>query len=207
MAYTIARKLVYPLLRWRVASAEGLENLPRTGPALLVANHVGQQDPLLLTYVIAQAVNRKARAIAKWKIFHGRLATSWAETIPLHADRRQTMTAAQQALEQGALVLIYPEAGINVHREIGKVKTGAARLALATRIPVIPVGLRRTDAPPKTELKHILDLFIGRVHVRIGTPIDLRAWYDLTVDRPLLDKVNEAIMTRVAELAGKTYTG
>lgn len=205
MAYALARKLVYPLLRWRVASAEGLEHLPKTGPALLVANHVGQQDPLLLTYVIARAIHRKPRAIAKWKIFHSRLARSWAKTIPLYADRSQTIAEARSALEQGDLVLIYPEAGINVHQAIGMVKTGAARLALATRVPVIPIGLRRTSAPPKTELQHTLDMFVGRLHVRVGSPVDLTSWRGRAVDRPLLDAVMAELMTRVANLAGKTY--
>jgi 1-acyl-sn-glycerol-3-phosphate acyltransferase len=207
MAFGFARKLVYPLLRWRLASAEGLENLPKTGPAILVANHVGQQDPIMLIYLMARAINRKPRAITKWKIFSSKLALQWLQTIPLDPDRSKTIAAAEYALKHGDIILVYPEAGINIHQTIGKVKTGAARMALATRVPVIPLGLRRTSAPPTSEWKHILDIFIGRVHVRVGKPIDLSPWYGLTVDRPLLDKVTAEIMTRVAQLAGKTYTG
>jgi 1-acyl-sn-glycerol-3-phosphate acyltransferase len=206
MAFDL-RTLLAPLLRWRATSAEGLDFLPLTGPALLVANHVGQQDPQALVGIILARTHRLPYVIAKWKIFAHPLVRRIAHTIPLYAERSQTMAETQRVLEHGGLVCIYPEGGVGTLPTIGRVKTGAARLALATRVPVIPVGIQRVHRVPRTEAEHTRDLLVGRVRVAFGQPVDLTPWYGLTVDRPLLDKVNAAMMTRVAQLAGKTYTG
>ncbi len=206
MAFDL-RTLLSPLLRWRATSAEGLEYLPKTGAAILVANHVGLQDPQALIGVVLAHAHRMPFIIAKWKIFANPLVRSIANTIPLYADRGQTIAEASRLLGRGGLVCVYPEAGVNSEMQIGRVKTGAARLALASHVPVIPIGIRRTTSVPQTEADHRRDMLFGRVRVAIGKPIDLSTWYGLTVDRPLLDKVTAEIMARVAELAGKTYTG
>lgn len=206
MVDTIARIISYPFLRWRVASAEGLENIPRRGPALLVANHVGIHDPLLMVFIIAWATGGRAtHAIAKWKIFHSVFAQRYMHTIPLFADRQLSLRYSADLLAKGKLVMIYPEGGVNTTNTIGKVKTGAARLALETGVPVIPIGIRRTSPPPQNSADHRRDLFFGRLSCRVGKPVDLSAWQGRPVDAGLLAEVNKTIMTSVATLAGKTY--
>lgn len=205
MAFDL-RTLLSPLFRWRATSAEGLENLPLAGPAILVANHVGLQDPQALIGVVLAHAHRMPFIIAKWKIFANPIVRYLANTIPLYDDRSKTIADVTTLLQKGELVCFYPEAGVNTQQTIGRVKTGAARLALATHVPVIPIGLRRTTPVPQTSADHRHDILTGRVHMTIGKPIDLSAWYGRTVDRPLLDTVTSAIMQRVAELAGKTYT-
>ncbi|MEK7631413.1 MAG: lysophospholipid acyltransferase family protein [Patescibacteria group bacterium] len=206
MAFDL-RTLLVPLLRWRATSAEGLENIPKTGAAILVANHVGLQDPQALFGVVLAHHQRMPYFITKWKIFANPIVRYIANTIPLYPDRKQTLVEATSILQRDNLVCLYPEGGVNTQPTIGKVKTGAARLALATRLPVIPIGFRRLTPVPQTSADHRQDMLFGRVQLRVGPPVDLSAWYGRTVDRPLLDKVVAQIMTRVAELAGKTYTG
>ncbi|MFA6042877.1 MAG: lysophospholipid acyltransferase family protein [Patescibacteria group bacterium] len=208
MAYAFSRHIFGPLLRRRIASAEGLGTIPKSGPALFVANHVGLQDPILLmTAVILATGGRKVHAITKWKIFETWPLHPWLETIPLAADPQQTLHLAQQYLEAGELVLIYPEAKVNPLPTIAKVKTGAARLALQTKVPVFPVGLQRTTPPAQTEREHFQDMFFGKVRIAIGSAINLQEFHNRTIDRPLLDTVMRAIMTPVATLASKTYVG
>lgn len=206
MAFDL-RTILAPLLRWRATSAEGLENLPKTGPAILVANHVGLQDPQALMGVILSHAHQLPYVITKWKIFENSFVRRLIHSIPLHADRSQTIAEAIALLKRGAMVCIYSEGGVGTAMTIGKVKTGAARLALATHAPVIPVGIQRINAIPQNEADHRHDMLFGRVRITVGAPVDLSSWYGLTVGRPLLDKVTAAIMTRVAGLAGKTYTG
>ncbi|MEK7570172.1 MAG: lysophospholipid acyltransferase family protein [Patescibacteria group bacterium] len=206
MVDTIARILSYPFLRWRVASAEGLENIPRKGPVLLVANHIGIHDPLLLIFTIAWGTQgRAAHAIAKWKIFQTAFAQRFMHTIPLYEDRARSMQYSADLLARGEVVLIYPEGRVNTSDTIGKVKSGAARLALQCGVPVIPIGIRRTSPPPQTSADHRKDLLFGRMSCTVGKPIDLSAWQGRTVDAALLAQVNRAIMTPVATLAGKIY--
>ncbi len=206
MAYAFSRRTIGPLLRRRIVSAEGLDLIPKAGPALLVANHVGQQDPLLLMVAVITATGgRRVHAITKWKIFETWPLHPWLETIPLRPDPQQTFTEAKHYLEAGELVLIYPEAKVNPLPTIAKVKTGAARLALQSQVPVFPIGLQRTTPPAQTERVHFMDIFTGRIRMTVGPALDLRSYYGQTVDRPLLDSVMRAIMTPVATLAGKTY--
>jgi 1-acyl-sn-glycerol-3-phosphate acyltransferase len=174
---------------------------------LLVSNHVGLQDPQALLAAVITTTHRKVHVITKWPIFATKFSRRWLGTIPLNDDRSKTVAETEALLRAGEIVCIYPEAGINTHATIGKVKTGAARLALATRVPVIPLGVRRTTPVPQSDADHRRDLIFGRVHFKVGQPLDLHQWYCLEVNRPLLDVVTDAIMEPVAQLANKTYIG
>lgn len=207
MAFGISRHLTYPFLRWRIETIEGLEHIPRSGPALLVANHVGHQDPLLLIFAIARKLHGRAPyTIAKWKIFHSPFAQRWLQTIPLYRDRKRTVAQAERELRANHMVLIYPEAGINRNVIIQKVKTGAARLALATGAPVIPIGIQHVSSPLMAKIGYGTEMLLARVRIRIGLPIDLSSFRNQTVDRTHLNRVMAAIMQPVAALANKTYT-
>lgn len=206
MSYPFLRRIVGPLTRFRITSATGLDAIPRTGPVLLVANHVGFHDPLLLsTAVIMHTGGRKVHAVAKWKIFRLPLFTSWIGMIPLYADRSKTFEIAKQLLLQGEIVLMYPEGTVNMSTTIGKVKTGATRLALMTKVPVIPIGIRRTSPPPMTKIGMLFEMAYGRIRIAVGQPIHLQYWYSKPLNTDMLQEVNKVIMTPVAQLAGKRY--
>ncbi|PIS40439.1 MAG: hypothetical protein COT26_03240 [Candidatus Kerfeldbacteria bacterium CG08_land_8_20_14_0_20_43_14] len=209
MAYSVIRKIIYPLLlRRRIASVDGLEDMPKTGPVLLVANHVGLQDPqLLIATLIRHTGGKKIHAIARWKIFHSPFVQKWLGTIPLLTDRAKTFEMSKKLLKKGEIVLIYPEGKVNIFNEIHKIKSGATRLALLTKTPVIPIGLIRTSPPPQNKWHHRWDMLFGRVKIKIGRPIDLSPWYNLTIDKNLIQKVNAIIMSAVASLANKKYLG
>jgi 1-acyl-sn-glycerol-3-phosphate acyltransferase len=184
----------------------GLANVPAHGPVIYVTNHVGEQDGLLVAAaIIPYTRGQKIYTIAKWKILRFPLWKKWLGIIPLYPDRLKTIQETTRLLNHGHPILIFPEGGVNTDKTIGKVKTGAARIALATRTPIVPIGLRRTSPPPKTELGYVMEIFFGRLDISIGSPIDLSAWYGKTVDWALLRDLNQHIMSRVAELAGKTY--
>lgn len=206
MAYSIVRRLYRPLLQWRISSLSGLAHIPMNGPAILVANHVSEQDALLLgTAIIPYTRGRKLYTIAKWKILQFPLWQKWLGVIPLLEDRAKTIELTKKLLEQGELVLIFPEGGLNNNPAVNKVKTGAARLALATKAPVIPIGLRRTSPAPKTDFALFLEIAYGRLHISIGEPTDLSPWYNRPIDRTVLNEINRVIMEKVTSLANKTY--
>ncbi len=205
MAFAFSRHLTYPFLRWRIETIEGLEHIPRSGPALLVANHVGHQDPLLLIFAIARALHGRAPyTIAKWKIFHSPFAQRWLQTIPLYADRKRTLRQAENELQKDNLVLIYPEAGINRKPVIQKVKTGAARLALATDAPIIPIGIQHISTHLMAKIGYGTEMLFARVRIRIGLPVSIAAYKNQPIDRPLLHQAMTTIMQPVAQLANKT---
>lgn len=206
MSYPVSRRMFVPLLRLRIASLTGLAHVPKSGPVIFVSNHVGEQDGVLIAAaIIPYSHGRKIYTISKWKILSFPLWKKWLGTIPLHDPLVETVEESARLLRAGHPVLVFPEAGVNVENVIRKVKTGAARLALTTRVPVIPIGLRRTSPPPKSDIGYFLEIFFGRLHIAIGPPIDLHQWYDQTIDRALLREVNQKIMSTVATLADKHY--
>jgi len=206
MAYPFIRNAILPLLNKRIVSAEGLDNIPKSGPALLVANHVGFHDPLLLiSALVVSTKGRKIYVITKWKMFRWKIFQNWIGSIPLYEDRIKTFDKTRRILNKGGLVLIYPEGKVGRLDEISKVKSGAARLALATHLPVIPIGLHRTSKLPKNVFVRYLEIFFSCVKIHIGQPLDLHAWYHKKIDRLLLDEVMRAIMVPVANLANKKY--
>ncbi len=126
---------------------DGAEHLPRTGGAILVSNHISYADPpALAQYLIWHG--RWPRALGKsdlWKVpVIGRLARATGQ-IPVERGTeraRDALIHAQEALEAGELIIVYPEGTITADPDTWPMtaRPGAARLALKTGYPVIPVG-------------------------------------------------------------------
>jgi len=207
MVYPVSRIILSPWLRSRLIGVSCVENIPKDRAIIFVANHVGYHDALLILSVLIPYLNRKVFTITEWKLFRIPIFSRWIGAIPLYKDRSKTFERSLQTLQKGESVLIYPEGGINKTDTIRKVKTGAARLALATKVLVIPIGVIRSKAYPKMRLGKFLEIFTGKLSIKIGKPVDLSEFYEKEIDRPLLDTVMKKIMLDVAQLSGKTYFG
>jgi len=138
--------LLLPLrhgMRWTI---EGAHLVPVRGPVILASNHVSYLDPLLLAY-LADRSHRKARFLAKRELFDKRVF-GWLirqiRQIPVArntADASASLDAAVDALRVGECVCVFPEGTISLDLEPMAGKTGTARLAAASGVPVTPVGL------------------------------------------------------------------
>lgn len=147
--YQLARAIIKPWMatwfRWHL---EGLENIPKQGPALVAVNHISFLDPLAAAYVV-DLVGRKPRFLAKAELFDDR-RIAWiikgANQIPVHRgtpDAPMALDQAIEALRQGELIVIFPEGTITNDPDLNPMaaKTGIARLALATGAPVVPTAV------------------------------------------------------------------
>lgn len=147
--YQLARAIIKPWMatwfRWHL---EGLENIPKQGPALVAVNHISFLDPLAAAYVV-DLVGRKPRFLAKAELFDDR-RIAWiikgAKQIPVHRgtpDAPMALDQAIEALRQGELIVIFPEGTITNDPDLNPMaaKTGIARLALATGAPVVPTAV------------------------------------------------------------------
>jgi 1-acyl-sn-glycerol-3-phosphate acyltransferase len=146
--YHVAKAVVLPPLKlwfnWRL---EGVERVPREGPIIIAGNHLSYLDPLAHAYFVVQA-GRRPRFLAKAELFENPflgMVLRGAGQIPVRrgtGDHRPLEEAAR-ALERGEVVVIYPE-GTSVTEHPGlspmRGKTGAARLSLATGVPILPVA-------------------------------------------------------------------
>jgi 1-acyl-sn-glycerol-3-phosphate acyltransferase len=134
------------LLRWAYRiEVEGGEHIPSTGPAVLAANHESLADPFFL----AVATNRTIHYMAKAELWRnplvGRLL-EWGGTFPVERGGGDSgaLRHGIRLLEEGALLGIFPQGTSRPYRRRPFLR-GAARLALMTGSPLVPVRLVNTE--------------------------------------------------------------
>jgi 1-acyl-sn-glycerol-3-phosphate acyltransferase len=210
MFYWFMKGVLKPLLKALYnIRVEGLENVPKKGPAIIAANHVSFLDSFFIPLVIKR---RKVTYLAKadyfksWKtkwFFHGVGQISCEREGG--SKSQQSLEIALDVLKEGKLLGIYPEGTRSPDGKLYKGRTGVARLALTAGVPVIPVGLIGTDeVMPKSAKMPRLTGRIG-VKVRIGRPIDFSRFAGRERDRFALRSVTDEIMFEVMELSGQEY--
>lgn len=138
--HVVARLLLPVVLDVRVT---GAENVPRSGPVLLVSNHRSYTDPV----VLGAACPRPVRYLGKSELFeHGRLFKGLIRALGCVSIRRDghassTVRRAEALLGRGEVLGLFPEGGIHT---TGDLKGGAALIAARTGAPVVPVHLSGT---------------------------------------------------------------
>ncbi|MCV7194203.1 lysophospholipid acyltransferase family protein [Mycolicibacterium brumae] len=189
---------------------EGLEHIPADGPAILASNHLAVADSFYLPLV----VHRRITFLAKQEYFTGTglkgRAIAWFYTVagqvPIDrsdADAAQAaLDTAERILGAGKLLGMYPEGTRSPDGRLYKGKTGLARLALESGVPVIPVAMIGTDTvnPPGSKMWKF-----GRVTVRFGKPMDFSRFDGLAGNRFIERAVIDEVMYELMELSGQEY--
>jgi 1-acyl-sn-glycerol-3-phosphate acyltransferase len=189
---------------------EGLEHIPDSGPAILASNHLAVADSFYLPLV----VSRRITFLAKAEYFTGAgikgWFTRWFYTVSgqVPIDRSSADTAqgaldtAKRLLDAGKLMGMYPEGTRSPDGRLYKGKTGLARLALETGVPVIPVAMIGTDVvnPPGSKMWRF-----GQVTVRIGKPLDFARFDGLAGNRFIERAVIDEVMYELMQLSGREY--
>jgi 1-acyl-sn-glycerol-3-phosphate acyltransferase len=203
--------LVLPVLKvWTKQTWSGLENIPATGGVIIVPNHVSHFDPLVVAHYIYGA-DRWPRFLGKaslWKVpVLGPLLRK-VQQIPVErgsVEAVKSLDALVEALNDDGVVVIYPEGTTTREPDLWPMrgKTGAARLALLTGAPVIPMANwgAQTIYDPRTSKLKIRPR--TRVSVLTGPAIDLSSWKDATPSRAVLEQMTDAIMLDVQSLLGE----
>lgn len=134
----------------------GLHNLPTNGPLILCPNHTSALDPFCLVPHLPIWLRNNLCVIAKQEVFMNpltsRLSTIWGGiSIDRDGDFISALCTAIDALHQGLPLLIYPEGTRSPTGELLPFQRGAARLALITGVPLIPIRTIGLHAilPPK----------------------------------------------------------
>lgn len=127
--------------------AEGLENIPTQGPAILMINHIAFIDPILVLNVIPRNIVPLAKAEVYDYPFIGIFPKLWG-VIPVRREEfdRAAIKQVMQVLEAGEIVLVAPEATRGPKLRRGK--EGVAYLASRSGAPVVPVAIEGTEAFP-----------------------------------------------------------
>ena len=212
MFYWVVKAILKPVLRvvfrpW----TEGVDNVPRTGPAIIASNHLSFSDhffgPLPLP--------RRVTFLAKAEYFTGTglkglVSKAFFRGVGQIPVDRSGGKASERALRTGLRVLregkllgIYPEGTRTPDGRLYRGKTGVARLALEGRAPVIPCAMVGTfELQPPGRIWPRLHIRPG---VRFGKPLDFSRYYGLETDRLVLRAVTDEIVYALMKLSGQEY--
>jgi len=189
----------------------GLENIPREGGVIIVANHVTVLDPITLAHAIYDGVRRAPSFLAKSELFKVPVAGALLRKsgqIPVYRrtrDAANSLRDAEAAVADGECVIIYPEGTCTRDPEGWPMlaKTGVARLVLAADVPVIPLAHWGTQAILRYGSKRIHPFPRKRVEALAGAPIDLSRFAGVEQTPEVLREITDLLMGRVTELLGE----
>jgi 1-acyl-sn-glycerol-3-phosphate acyltransferase len=209
--YWVVKATVGPVLRvvWRPKKV-GVQNLPKRGAAILAANHASYLDWLFLPLVSP----RKICFLAKSDYFTGRGVKGkfqkafFAGTGQVPVVRSggtasaAALETAKEVLADGRLLGIFPEGTRSPDGRLYRGRTGVARMALESGVPVVPcalIGLYEA-APQGRRIPRV-----APVEVRIGTPLDFSRYAGQEGDRVVLRTVTDEIMNAIKALSDQEY--
>jgi 1-acyl-sn-glycerol-3-phosphate acyltransferase len=156
-------------------TVEGGENIPREGGCVLVSTHVSYLD-FIFVGLAAQPSKRLVRFMAKKSVFDHKISGPLMRGMHhIPVDRKAgagAYDAALDALRAGEVVGVFPEATISQSFEVKGLKTGAARMALATEVPIVPVTIWGTQRLwTKGKPRHLSRRHTP-VTIRVGPPVE-----------------------------------
>jgi 1-acyl-sn-glycerol-3-phosphate acyltransferase len=210
------------LLGWLLLSVtvEGRENLPAQGPLLVVCNHFGLLDAPMLQFYLPYKITYLAAADLQ-EFWFFRIAIRGAGAIPVWRGRvdRDALKQAQQALQNGGVLALFPEGGIDpdyidiagrgestqntparsfrTDAQLTHARPGAAYLATLTQVPILPVailGAEQFMVNLRRFRRTRITLRIGPVFGPLGTDPSLRG----QARRERLNEMGDLLMQKIA---------
>ena len=173
----------------------GRWQIPATGPAILVCNHISGLDPLLI-----QSVSPRVIVWMMAREYYEQRAMNWvfklAGLIPVDRSGRDLAAtrAAMRALEAGRVLGIFPEGRIETTRELLPFQTGVAMMAMKTGVPIYPAYIDGTQRGREMLGAYAIP---NRSRLVFGGPIQLRGQ---NPERESLEVATERIAQAVREL-------
>lgn len=213
--YKFAGALIRGLV-WTMTKKDwhGAENLPATGGFIAVSNHVTYADPLTFAHYLYNN-GCPPRFLAKEGLFRAPIV-GWLlralDQVEVHrgtAQAKEAVVAGLDFLARGDMIAMFPEGTLTRDPDLWPMvaRTGAARMALESGVPVIPVaqwGAQRLLGRYKKLLKPIPR---KKVTVVAGPPIDLDDLKGLPLTKKVLREATDRIMATltvmVEELRGE----
>ncbi|MHB8572311.1 MAG: lysophospholipid acyltransferase family protein [Candidatus Dormibacteria bacterium] len=192
---------VYLGQRFRV---EGLENVPRSGPLLVVANHVGAVDPPL----IGAFLGREMYFVAKRELFNNAVKRYLCESfhafpIERHSADRAAIRRSLEVLGAGMALVLFPEGTRVQDAKLHEAEPGVGFLVLHSGAQVLPIGFAGTEncLPRGAWFPRRVD-----ISMRIGAPFRV-ARTDAAGRRVTSRAAADRVMQAVAELVPESYRG
>ena len=185
------------------ATVTGMENFPRKGPAVVVINHLGDADAVLLGASIPYMIDGMGQIELNDHWFVGRVFRAYG-IIWVHRGRpdRKALRAALDGLAQGRMVTIAPEGRQSLIGGLEDGNAGAAFLALKSGAPIVPIAMTGTEND--NIFGHLKRHRRARVTLSVGKPFFLQEYPDRQI---MLGEGTRQIMESLANLLPEAYRG
>jgi 1-acyl-sn-glycerol-3-phosphate acyltransferase len=188
-AYKLAFKLI---LRVRII---GEENIPESGGVLLASNHASLADPPL----VATSIRRPIHFFAKEELFRIPIFGWLIRQVNAFPVKRYehdvgAFKRAQTLLENGQIVLLFPEGGRSASGALGRAKPGVGMLAYKTGAPVVPVYLDNSNQLAQFK----------KISVSFGKPM---LPPQVMGEKEFYQSFSDRVMDAIADLKSKMYNG
>jgi carboxylesterase len=214
--YGIARQVLNDMYTKNNAlTAEGLDGVPSSGGVVFAANHQSWND----VQVIGATCPRRLRFLAKsefetWPILRHLIAISDSPFIRRGGDA-EGMANAIHSLREGKALVIFPEGTIPGEENIGRHEvepdtgllrghSGAVRLAIEARVPIVPVGISGTGASFPPEVYPRLEILETPkpvpVTVRYGQPLTFGEYHGKAPSAEDLRRLTKRLMLAITAL-------
>jgi len=189
-ALRVAMKLVMKL------NASGWENVPRTGPVIMMINHIAFLDPVILTGIFPRYLISMAKVEAIEDKVIGPIIKAF-DAFPVNrgAGDRQALRTAFDVLDAGLALLIAPEGHRSENTALGEAHEGIAYVAQRAHVPIVPVAISGTE-----QFKYNIKRFKRTtVTYRFGQPFYLEAGEE-RANSDLLKQMTQEAMYQLAAL-------
>jgi 1-acyl-sn-glycerol-3-phosphate acyltransferase len=204
----LARTALRSLSRVRVEGDLG--RIPREGPLIIAANHLSNADGVLVGGWLTPALGRRIHWLGKREMIDWPILGRLAQAGSVHPVDRgsadiEAFRLAQRILDDGHVLVIFPEGTRSPTGGLQEAKDGLAILALRTGATILPVGIAGTDRfwprgrRPRPG---------GRLTLRVGEPFRLSDVVPSDLDRRTAkSQATKAIMARIAALLPPRHRG
>jgi 1-acyl-sn-glycerol-3-phosphate acyltransferase len=182
--------------------------IPKSGPLIVVANHISNADPPLVAGWLTPMLGRQMHILAKQALFVGPLG--WilkklgATPVKSGGSDIEAYRVARAVLERGDVLCVFPEGTRSASGVLQEPKPGVAMLATRSGVPILPVGVTGSD------------YFLGRgkrlprlrapIHLRVGQTFTLALDPDLP-HREAMHRASDELMRHIAALVDERHRG
>jgi 1-acyl-sn-glycerol-3-phosphate acyltransferase len=217
MSYPFTRIFLGPIIKLYIRGVEGIENLPKGSPFIIASNHASYVDDFIMPYSIMSKANRKFHIFVNSRFYRNILFKKFLDhykCIPVDVSKdvkdekkrkktnERAFKIALNGLNKGRVFLIFPEGSRSEDGKLKHAKTGVAKIALLSRKPVLPVGIRGSyDIMPKGAKFPKFK----RADIIIGKPLYFDSFYGKEKDYKTLELVTRKIMREIAKLISQEY--
>ena len=197
----VARTITRSLTRVRVSGA--LDQIPRSGPLIIVSNHASNADGVLIGAWLTRRLGRRIhwlgkREMTEWPVVGPFVLAGSVHPVDRGNVEIDVFRLLLRILDADNVIVVFPEGTRSPDGAMQAAKDGVAMLALKSGAPILPVGVIDTDRFwPKGKLPRIG----GRVELRVGEPFLLADILPAGLDRRAAKSAaTELILERIAAL-------